>query len=471
MKKSKNSLQPVIDLLQERFAQVDVHGSPTFALKSFVAQARAKYNSPSGLSIGDLADLANQTYQAGQWWTPNSGHQELEHIDNQILAWATEEGYLDASPVVRARTKTNLLGLPRIPAFYFPSLTPEKGEIMLASHENGVLDVNKDGKPLFEKTPLEERLFVLFHEAAHSVFEDIAAPFVLPENLYGNVFGPADAQMINQVYFTLRVGVPAITVFNEMFADTYGGMMLLKACDFSDQSQEFLRNTMVMRAEEQEKNEEERIIAGARSVKRFAPHNTATSLRDVLNNVEQLRHKTPQQLRAIACQIASVNWVKWLSPTRTIPTRGGERVPQDDLALQRLFGGSLADNALFVAAAQWMQGFDPQQHLFASAHKSLRTHLTTLWSHLAPEVEKVIAPTDRKKWEIGSLSKGLTARMWAFIKIYDVLKKMENSEQFTSDLAAFEKYLEKTNKTARKKLIEFHESFPKPSSSRFGKNK
>lgn len=455
----KAPLAPLIELLQERFSRkIEVSGNPSLALKSLVEEARSKLEREDGIQIDDVVALLEKGFDRVQWWQPNQSHQDLEKIDQQVLTWAKEEGFLDVVPVVRSRTKKSILGLKRIPAFYLPTLSDDKGQIMMSSDEFGVLGLSKKDKVFFSDYPLEERLFVLFHEAAHSVFEDLKAPFALPEAFYTDEFTKKDSDLINGTYFALGLGNQAITTFNEMFADTYGAIMLLTGCGFSEQSKEFINQTIMLRAKMQDQNEVEKVVSNIRGVKRFVPHNTATSLRDLMNNLERLPNKTPEQLKQVACEIASVNWVKWLNPKRTIKNRDNQRVEQGDLSTNRLFSKSIAIHTVVHMGMRWMQN-SSLDVLVDKMHPTIRPHINKIIECAIPHLESSISANHRKKIETTTLINSMTQRVFAMVKISKSFKGLENDDGFTSALEKLNKRLDKTHKRTLDAIIALNTSF------------
>lgn len=436
----KAPLDPIIALLKERFARKDDSAAPT--LKSLADEAHAQWKD-GALEWSNMGAALEKAFNHVQWWHPNQSHQDLEKIDQKTLAWAKDAGFLNEAPIVRSRTKKNILGLKRIPAFYFPTLAAQKGEIMMASDEFGVLGLSKKDNVFFSDHPLEERFFVLFHEAAHSVFEDLDTPFQLPSSLYTKDFTPHHTQLINGTYFALNFGNKAVTVFNEMFADTYGSIMLLYGCGFSQAAQDFIKQTIALRAAMQSEYEVERVVNGKRGLKRFAPHNTATALRDVVNNIEQIKGKTPQELQNIACEIASVNWVKWLNPQRKIKTAHGEKVEQGDLAVNRLFSKNTAQNTIAYMGFRWMQNSDPHD-LLQRAEPKLQTHLKKVLKYVVESFEENITHP-RKQLEINTLFNGMKERMVTMMKMSGAFKLLNENEDFEKSMQRLERHIEKTN--------------------------
>lgn len=434
----KAPLDPIITLLKERFARKDT--TPT--LQSLAEQTHAQWKDGT-LQWGNMGAALEKAFDQVQWWQPNQSHQDLEKIDQQTLAWAKDAGFLNQAPIVRSRTKKNILGLKRIPAFYFPTLAAQKGEIMMASDEFGVLGLSKKDNVFFSNHPLEERFFVLFHEAAHSVFEDLSAPFQLPSSLYTKDFTADHAQLINGTYFALGFGNKAVTVFNEMFADTYGTIMLLYGCGFSQNAQDFIKQTIALRAAMQSEYEVERIVNGKRELKKFAPHNTATALRDVMNNIEQLKGKTPQELRNIACEIASVNWIKWLNPQRKIKTARGEKVEQGDLAINRLFSQNTVQNTIVQMGFQWMQNSNPHD-LLQKVDSKLQAPLKKILKHMLESFEENITEP-RKQLEINTLFNGMKQRMVTMMKMSGALKSLSENDEFEKSMKRLERHIETTN--------------------------
>lgn len=439
----KAPLAPIIALLQERFARkVQVTGEPSASLKTLIDQTRSQWKK-DGLQWDNMGVVLSKAFDQVQWWLPNQSHQELEKIDQQTLTWAKSAGFLQDIPVVRSRTKKSILGLNRIPAFYFPTLSTQKGEIMMASDEFGVLGLSKKDNVFFSSHPLEERLFVLFHEASHSVFEDLTDPFQLPTSLYTEEFTPEHAQLINGTYFALSLGNQAVATFNEMFADTYGAIMLLTGCGFSAQSQEFLKQTIALRANMQSQYEVERLINGKRGLKKFAPHNTATALRDLINNVEQLHGKTADELKQIACEIASVNWIKWLNPQRNIKNAQGENIEQGQLALDRLFSENIVRNAIVHIGFRWIQG-DNSEDILQKSHHKLRAPLKKVVEYMLEDFNEVL-PHARKQLQITTLFNGIKERAVAMAKMSSVLKDLQDDENFKVLVKKTEKEVLKTH--------------------------
>lgn len=455
----KAPLTPLIEVLQERFSRkIEVNGTPLMALKSLVEHARAEADKEGGFQMDDVMPVLEKTFQKVQWWIPNQSHQELEKIDQQVLNWAKDAGFLDLPPIVRSRTKKSVLGLKRLPAFYIPTLSDDKGQIMMASDEFGVLGLGKKDKVFFSAYPLEERLFVLFHEAAHSVFEDLKAPFQLPTAFYNEEFTSKDADLINGTYFALGIGNQAVTTFNEMFADTYGAIMLLNGCGFSNEAKDFIHQTIQLRARMQNELEVEMVVAGQRGVKRFVPHNTATSLRDLMNNVDRLPNKTPEELKRIACEIASVNWVKWLNPKRTIQNKKGERVEQGNLAFNRLASKDISTKTIVHMGMRWMQNanFDA---VVKNLHPTLRTHVKKIVEYGVPHFERKISVKQRKKMEITTLLSSIAERLIAMIKISKSLKNLDDDSDFKTALQNFDKRLEKTHSLVQDKIEALNAQF------------
>lgn len=452
-------LTPLIQVLQERFSRkIEVSGTPMLALKSLVEHAKSEAQKEGGFQVDDVIPLLEKTFHQVQWWIPSQSHHELEKIDQQVLNWAKDAGFLDVPPIVRARTKKSILGLKRLPAFYFPTLSDDKGQIMVASDEFGVLGLSKKDNVFFSDYPLEERLFVLFHEAAHSVFEDLKSPFQLPNEFYTDAFTSKDADLINGTYFALGTGNQAITTFNEMFADTYGAMMLLNGCGYSQASQDFITQTIQLRARMQNELEVEKVVGGKRGVKRFIPHNTATALRDLMNNLDRLPHKTPDELKRIACEIASVNWVKWLNPKRMIKNQHGQRVEQGDLAFNRLASKDMAVNTVVHMGMRWMQNatFDA---VVKKLHPSVRSHVNKIVEHGVPHLERKISAKQRKKFEITTLIPSALERVIAMLKISKSLQDLDADSDFKTALDKLDSRLEKTHDLVRGKMDVLNQQF------------
>lgn len=436
-------LAPIIALLQERFARkVEITGTPSASLKTLIEETRSQWKK-DGLQWDNMGVVLSKAFDQVQWWLPNQSHQELEKIDQQTLTWAKNAGFLQDIPIVRSRTKKSILGLNRIPAFYFPTLSTQKGEIMMASDEFGVLGLSKKNNVFFSDHPLEERLFVLFHEASHSVFEDLATPFQLPASLYTEEFTPEHTDLINGTYFTLSLGSQAVATFNEMFADTYGAIMLLTGCGFSEHSQEFLKQTIALRANLQSQYEVERMVNGKRALKKFAPHNTATALRDLMNNMDQLQGKTAEELKQIACEIASVNWIKWLNPQRNIKNAQGENIEQGQLALDRLFSENIVRNAIVHVGFRWIQG-DSSEDVLQKSHPKLRAPLKKVVEHILEYFNEAL-PHERKQLQITTLFNGIKERAVAMAKMSSVLKDLQNDERFNDLVKKLEKEVVKTH--------------------------
>lgn len=439
----KAPLDPIITVLQQRFARkVEVTGTPSLSIKTLMDETRSQWKK-DGLQWDNMGVVLSKAFDQVQWWLPNQSHQELEKIDQQTLTWAKSAGFLQDVPVVRSRTKKSILGLKRIPAFYFPTLSTQKGEIMMASDEFGVLGLSKKDNVFFSNHPVEERLFVLFHEASHSVFEDLEAPFQLPASLYTEGFTPEHAQLINGTYFALNLGSQAVATFNEMFADTYGAIMLLAGCGFSAESQEFLKQTMSLRANMQSQYEVERVVNGKRSIKKFAPHNTATALRDLMNNVEQLKGKSAEELQKIACEIASVNWIKWLNPQRNIKNAHGESVEQKELALDRLFSENIVRNTIVHIGFRWIQG-DNFEDIVQKSHPKLRAPLKKMVEYMLEDFNQNLSHT-RKQLQITTLFNGIKERAIAMAKMSSVLKDLQEDEDFKGLVKKMEKEVFKTH--------------------------
>lgn len=327
-------LQPILDLfdqLQHTNSYVKVVGNPTFSVSAILnEEIKALEHDDSALAktlnrIKGNVDLLHDKAAQLAWWRPRKIQGITQDLDQAALNWAHSEGYLPTAPTAVVVPENNILNMKRIPALYM-ELTDEvrivgdnEGKLNLERYiQEGVskktdINVAVDTRMMEENANIS-RLFVLFHEASHHVFSHINSPFVAPEG-----FDAKAADCLNDWVFNPPVKNTAQTAFNEIFADTYGAMMLLRGLDFSEQSIETVREFATLRIEmdaishiSEQKSFKQKLISYVQKADNV--HVGGNTVLKLLDEIDQWKNLDLNALKQEALQRSSEGLVQWLLP-------------------------------------------------------------------------------------------------------------------------------------------------------------
>lgn len=327
-------LQPILDLfdqLQQTNSYVKVVGNPTFSVSAILnEEIKALEHNDSVVtktlnSIKGSVDLLHDKMAQLAWWRPRKIQGITQELDQAALNWAYNDGYLPTAPTAVVVPESNILNMKRIPALYM-ELTDEvrivgdnTGKLNLERYiQEGVakktdINVQVDTR-LMEENANISRLFVLFHEASHHVFSHINSPFISPKG-----FDVKAADCLNDWVFNPDVKNTAHTAFNEIFADTYGAMMLLRGLDFSEKAIETVREFAVLRIEmdaishvSEKKSFKQQLMSYMQKAGNV--HVGGNTVLTLLDQIDQWKNLDLNALKQEALRRSSEGLVQWLLP-------------------------------------------------------------------------------------------------------------------------------------------------------------
>lgn len=327
-------LQPILDLfdqLQQTNSYVKVVGNPTFSV-SAILNEEIKTIKPNDTvltktlnSIKGSVDLLHDKAAQLAWWRPRKIQGITQDLDQAALNWAYNDGYLPTAPTAIVVPEKNILNMKRIPALYM-ELTDEvrivgdnQGKLNLERYIQEGISKKTDINVVVDTSMMEEnanisRLFVLFHEASHHVFSHINSPFIPPKG-----FDTKAADCLNDWVFNPDVKNTAHTAFNEIFADTYGAMMLLRGLDFSEKAIETVREFAVLRIEmdaishvSEKKSFKQQLMSYMQKAGNV--HVGGNTVLKLLEQIEQWKTLDLNALKQEALRRSSEGLVQWLLP-------------------------------------------------------------------------------------------------------------------------------------------------------------
>lgn len=327
-------LQPILDLfeqLQQTNSYVKVVGNPTFSVSAILnEEIKAFEDDDTTLTktlnrIKGNVDLLRDKAAQLAWWRPRKIQGIAQELDQAALNWAHTEGYLPTAPTALVVPENNILKMKRIPALYM-ELTDE---VRIVGDNEGKLNLERyiqegnakktDINVALDTSMMEEnanisRLFVLFHEASHHVFSYIDSPFIAP-----NGFDVKATECLNDWVFNTQVKNTAGTAFNEIFADTYGAMMLLRGLDFSEKAIATVREFAVLRIEmdaishiSKQKSFKHKLMSYVKKAGNV--HVGGNTVLTLLDQVDQWKNLDLEDLKQDALRRSSEGLVQWLLP-------------------------------------------------------------------------------------------------------------------------------------------------------------
>lgn len=326
-------LQPILDLfeqLQQTNSYVKVVGNPTFSVSALLNEEIKALEHDSVVtktlnSIKGSMDLLHDKVAQLAWWRPRKIQGITQDLDQAALNWAYTDGYLPTAPTAVVVPEHNILKMKRIPALYM-ELTDE---VRIVGDNEGKLNLERyiqegnakktDLNVALDTSMMEEnanisRLFVLFHEASHHVFSHIDSPFSPPQG-----FDAKAADCLNDWVFNPQVKNTAYTAFNEIFADTYGAMMLLRGLNFSEKAIETVREFAVLRIEmdaishiSKQKSFKHKLMSYVQKAGNV--HVGGNTVLTLLEQIDQWKNLDVEALKQEALRRSSEGLVQWLLP-------------------------------------------------------------------------------------------------------------------------------------------------------------
>lgn len=234
----------------------------------------------------------------------------LEATDQLLLNLLEEEGFLTTAPqVIQDDGNYNLPGCAAI---------QEGGSarrILMVSDERGNHPhvVTEPGK----KSALD-RCRVLLHEAAHCEFDRFRAPFQPEDNDLPIEAIDAFNHWVFKPFFAHREDHRS--VLEESFCDCYGGMMLLKVTNFDLEAfailQSLIEKRQSRREEVEAKVNPDRCRKAWRLLSPMPTHSTDFALRRMMEDVDNWKDLTPQQMQDKAKAYASDGFMDVINPER-----------------------------------------------------------------------------------------------------------------------------------------------------------
>lgn len=327
-------LQPILDLfdqLQQTNSYVKVVGNPTFSVSAILNEEIKAIKPNDTVLIKTLnrikgsMDLLHDKSAQLAWWRPRKIQGITQDLDQAALNWAYNDGYLPTAPTAIVVPEKNILNMKRVPALYM-ELTDEvrivgdnEGKLNLERYIQEGISKKTDINVALDTSMMEEnanisRLFVLFHEASHHVFSHIKSPFIPPKG-----FDVKAADCLNDWVFNSLVKNTAGTAFNEIFADTYGAMMLLRGLDFSKKSIETVREFAILRIEmdaishiSKQKSFKQQLMSYVQ--KSGNVHVGGNTVLKLLDQIDQWKNLDLNALKQEALRRSSEGLVQWLLP-------------------------------------------------------------------------------------------------------------------------------------------------------------
>lgn len=228
-----HNLSEIITALQHlRGDKISIEGSPSFATSALIKDTLNQQNDSTSADVSFLTSIL-ETVKGNLWWEQDDTLKHIEKLDNLALKWAENQGFLSNTPTTKTVTSRSILGSPRMPGAFLPNLNKEAGTIFLATNPDSSISIPQKLSKAFGPQNELTRLMVLFHEAAHSEFDCMSTVFSPSSSIQSDIDDP---QLIKSLNVGLKGMGDAGKVLNEMFADTYGAMMLLEGTEHSERA-------------------------------------------------------------------------------------------------------------------------------------------------------------------------------------------------------------------------------------------
>jgi len=329
------ALSPIIDLFEQlhgKQSYIKIVGNPLFSVRALLNEGVSANQTPdpSTLTVfqsvkGQLDLLSDKLAQAA-WWKPRKIHEAVRDIDQAALDWAVNDGYLPSAPSAVVVPEKNILTKSRLPALYL-EITDEirmvadhAGHVHLPKHVQNWLAKKTDVPAAIsttsaEQNPSIQRMVALFHEASHHVFSHIKKPFVAPEG-----FDERAAGYLNDWVFSQRGTNTALKALNEIFADTYGAIMVLRGLDFRQEAIDVVREFAKLRIDMDlvnamsQKTTLRQKFLSALSKDDENVHVGGQTVLKLLDKIPEWRSLPVDDLEGYALRLSSEGLCDWLRP-------------------------------------------------------------------------------------------------------------------------------------------------------------